>query len=259
MRPSRNALISALLLLAAGAAPDALAAQVRPREARRAAPAALEPAATAGGQLDQVVRATRGEDAATRRVPVKPLSAGDKAEVLRVALDMDALVPSGIATALRLTAHRPYVAGQGYIDALSPEFAGGGKPDGYWVLTARVKATPSAQSGGWSSRTGQMLSDMTAPRMEAYFKPSVANKALLLDFAVRLRDNVPVTFTMLVGGGNDWMTQEQTLTGAGDHHLLAVIMPKNTEWYSVVLRPERASGTVETWVDVDYLEITATK
>ena len=91
------------------------------------------------------------------------------------------------------------------------------------------------------------------------FRPSVANQPLLLDFGVRLHQNVPVAASLSVSGGTDWLQQETSLTGAGDHHIQAVVIPKNTGWYPVVLRPERASNTAQTWVAVDYLEITAMK
>jgi hypothetical protein len=130
------------------------------------------------------------------------------------------------------------------------------------VLEARVKPTSSrAATEGLAAgnRLAEALSDAAAPRVEVYFRPSVANQPLLLDFGVRLHQNVPVAASLSVSGGTDWLQQETSLTGAGDHHIQAVVIPKNTGWYRVVLLPERASNTAQTWVAVDYLEITAMK
>lgn len=267
MNAHRYGLLSAALLIAATAAvPDSMLAQGRGREPARSQRVALEPLSTAGGDLELVVRAARGDESGTRRTPVRALSTTQKADALRATLDLQALEPSGIGASLRLTAHKPFVANQGFVNAHTSGFVGGEKPDGYWLLAPRPKPPPATTAEGWDQQVlnmmrnlGAAISDAVAPRMEVFFKPAVANKPLLLDFAVRLREFKPVTFTIHVGGGSDWVKQEQTLSDPGDHHLLAIVVPKNTGWYSVILMPERESNTLPIWIDVDYVEITAMK
>jgi hypothetical protein len=166
--------------------------------------------------------AVRGE-----RVPPPPssLSADDKLALARAALGSRVSV-SGIGAKLRLTPARPFAASQA-------------------VLRTRTALMVNpADNGGQITLQPDVAAGAQGPGVEVSFRPTVANRPILVDFVLRVSSvNAPVGVHL---GGSG--VQEQRTLAAGDHHVTAVVIPGDTGWQTVSLGVDQSSEYQRVWV-----------
>jgi hypothetical protein len=209
-------------------------------QARRVTPGVRtqpSPSRSAPARRAPVIPAVRSRGSAAPRgaarpsVPVPPAADAQKLEWARASLAALRVQASGVGAGLKLTPRQLYLENRAYLtidNSLSVD------PGGYQPI---LVFEPDLIKEGAASVTLR-------------FRPTLAKAPLLVEFAFHAGPGPAPIGLVLFGSG----IHQKLELPAGDHHLPAIIIPEDTNWYELTLLMDSTDKYYR--LGVEYVEIT---